>query len=394
MTDISSPGLCALPAGSRLVHIGPHKTGTTAVQAALFDVRERLSEHGVEYPGDDRHPMYAALAVTARPSMMGDSTPKESHWRKLVDEVGATGDRTTVVSSEFFAEADDEAIARIVGELGGERVHVVVTLRPLAKILPSQWQQYVQNGLRMGYVDWLEHMLRKPPYEQPNPSFWLRHRHDRLIERWTKAVGQENLTVIVVDDTDRTMLMRAFESLLGLPGGLLAPVPDAANRSLTLGEIEMVRRFNIEFRKHDLPEQLYSRLLRYGAVPAMKTGRTPTPDEPRVTTPLWAMEEAAGIGTEIADRITRLGVRVIGDLALLHKSPSTRSGGEVAQSAPVIDPEAGAQALFGAIAAQAKLVPVRATATGAPVQHLRSADLVKVLARRARRRLSRNRPTR
>ncbi|GGT08343.1 hypothetical protein [Streptomyces chromofuscus] len=42
--------------------------------------------------------------------------------------------------------------------------------------MPSQWQQYVQNGLRMGYGDWLEHMPRKPPYEKPNPTFWPRHR--------------------------------------------------------------------------------------------------------------------------------------------------------------------------------------------------------------------------
>jgi hypothetical protein len=374
------------------VHIGPHKTGTTAIQGALFDAREWLAEQGVEYPGDDRHPMYAALAVTARPSMMGDATPNERHWRKLVDEVSATDDRTAVVSSEFFAEADEEAIGRIVAELGGERVHVVVTLRPLVKILPSQWQQYVQNGLRMGYGDWLEHMLRKPPYEQPNPSFWRRHRHDRLIERWARAVGPQNVTVIVVDDSDREMLMRAFESLLGLPGGILAPVPDAANRSLTLGEIEMVRQFNIEFRSHDLPERLYSKLLRYGAVPAMKMGRTPAPDEPRVTTPAWAREEAARVGAEIADHVARLGVRVVGDLGLLRKIPSIPSGAEVAQQAPVMDPAAAAQALFGAIAAQAALVPARAT--GTPVQQIRSTELVKVLARRARRRLERNRPAR
>ncbi|MGW2698915.1 hypothetical protein [Streptomyces sp. NPDC001340] len=124
-----------------------------------------------------------------------------------------------MISSEFFADAaDDGTITRIVEQLGGDRVHVPVTLRPLARIMPSQWQQYVQNGLRMGYEDWLEHMLRKPPYEKPNPSFWQRHRHDRLVERWARIAGPERVTVVVVDDRDRGGLMRTFETLLGFAG--------------------------------------------------------------------------------------------------------------------------------------------------------------------------------
>ncbi|MFC9845113.1 hypothetical protein ACFWFF_25725 [Streptomyces sp. NPDC060223] len=51
----------------------------------------------------------------------------------------ATGKRTSVVSSEFFADApDDETIARIVDDLGRDRVPVLITLRPLARIMPSQ----------------------------------------------------------------------------------------------------------------------------------------------------------------------------------------------------------------------------------------------------------------
>ena len=52
-----------------------------------------------------------------------------------------------VLSSEFFADASPEAIRRVVGELDPAKVQVVVTLRPLARIIPSQWQQCVQNQL-------------------------------------------------------------------------------------------------------------------------------------------------------------------------------------------------------------------------------------------------------
>src|SRR5690242_12088452 len=197
----SPEGVPALPPGTRLLHIGPHKTGTTSIQGALFAAKDRLGVHGVLWPAATLHPMEAVLAACARPGMMGDAGPSEKQWLRLVARVNGAGRAvTSVISSEFFADAPDDAtIGRIVAQLGGDRVHVLVTLRPLARIMPSQWQQYVQNGLRMGYEEWLEHMLRKAPYDKPNPSFWHRHRHDRLVERWVGAVGAERVTVVVVD---------------------------------------------------------------------------------------------------------------------------------------------------------------------------------------------------
>lgn len=338
-----------LPAGTRLLHIGPHKTGTTAIQGGLFAAKDLLPEHGVVFPADSRHPMEAALAACARPAMIGDTAPTEKHWTRLLEQVEATGGKTSVISSEFFADAeDDDTIARIVEQLGGEHVHVLVTLRPLVKIMPSQWQQYVQNGLRMGYDNWLTHMLRKAPYEQPNPSFWRRHRHDRLLERWARAVGAERITVVVVDDRDQEGLMRPFEQLLGLPGNLLQPVPGATNRSLTLAETEMLRNLNKEFRGNGLPDELYSKLVRNGAVMHMKNTCSPSPEDVKILTPEWAVEAAAEIGAGMVRRIGDLGVRVIGDPGLLSAVPKAPALDGI--PAPQIAPEVAARALYGALA--------------------------------------------
>ncbi|WP_327136963.1 hypothetical protein OG585_15200 [Streptomyces sp. NBC_01340] len=375
-----------LPPGTRLLHIGPHKTGTTSIQGALFAAKDAMAGHGVDFPAHSRHPMEAALAVCARPGMMGDTKPTEGHWKRLVDAVHATGRRTSVVSSEFFADApDDESIARIVDGLGRDQVHVLGTLRPLAKIMPSQWQQYVQNGLRMGYEDWLEHMLRKAPYEKPNPSFWRRHRHDRLVERWVRVAGAENVTVVVVDDRDRDGLMRTFESLLGLPDGLLEPVPDAANRSLTLAETEMLRKLNMEFRGNGLPDEVYSKMVRNGAVMHMKNTCRPAPDDARITTPRWALEAAAGIGAEMAERIAVMGVRVLGDPVSLSAVPSVGSAGEA--EPPRIDPEVAAHALYGALAVAAA-TPTHPVSVRS-VHQTSSKELVRVLGHRVIKRLKR-----
>ncbi|MFF5142102.1 hypothetical protein ACFY6U_20615 [Streptomyces sp. NPDC013157] len=383
--------LAALPDGTRLLHIGPHKTGTTAIQGALFAAKDKLPEHGVEFPATTRHPMEAALAACARPAMMGDTLPTEKHWERLLKQVEATGTRTSVISSEFFADApDDETVARIVEQLGGERVHVLVTLRPLARIMPSQWQQYVQNGLRMGYEDWLDHMLRKAPYEKPNPSFWRRHRHDRLVERWSRAVGTDRITVVVVDDRDRDGLMRTFEALLGLPGKLLQPVPDAANRSLTLAETEMLRKLNVEFRGNGLPDELYSKLVRNGAVMHMKNSCNPTAADVKISTPAWAVEAAGRIGAEMVERIGAMGVRVVGDPALLYALPAIPAQPGPPAAEARIAPEVAAQALYGALAAAAA-APVRHTAEAKSrtVHQTSSKELVRVLGHRCLKKLRR-----
>ncbi|HEY7014390.1 MAG TPA: hypothetical protein VH480_16650 [Streptosporangiaceae bacterium] len=354
-----------LQVGTRLLHIGPHKTGTTAIQGAFHLARERLADAGVVYPGTGRQPLRSILAVTSQPALMGESRPRMAHWDYLVREVHAAGARRVVVSSEFFAEADDEAIRRVVDDLGGPLVHVVVTLRPLTRILPSQWQQYMQNGYCMPYLEWLEGILSDPP-RTPTPGFWVRHRHDRLITRWLTAVGPQNLTVVVVDESDRLMLLRTFESLVGLPAGFLKPEKSSANRSLTLGEAELARLINEEFKRREWPVANYAAFMRYGALKQMKT-RQPAEDEQRIVTPPWARYRAAEIGAEMARNIAALGVRVIGDLAELGRPPDSLAQAEEDDwpAHALIPAEAAVRALVGAFIAGG--VDGQAEADAAPV---------------------------
>ena len=401
-----------LAPGARLLHIGPHKTGTTAIQGAFHLARERLAAHGVAYAGADRQPMRATLAVTGRPAMLGESRPDMAYWDKLVRDVREAGDQRVVISSEFFADGDDATARRVVADLGGPRVHVVVTLRPLARVMPSQWQQYLQNGLRTPYLEWLDGMLRQPPYDQPTPTFWQRHRHDKLVARWAAAAGAQNVTVIVVDGSDRLALLRTFESLLALPGGFLVPEDDVVNRSLTLAEAEVVRQLNEEFKRREWPGASYARFMRYGAVRQMKC-RRPLPGEPQIATPAWALERLAEISAEMTTNIAGLGVRVVGDLAALGRSPDlaapgrspglaapghsparpAEAGAEARTADPVIPVEAAAQAVLGAILAGG-IADLAAAVDGRPVadRPVREVDarrLAGVLVRRGRQRMRR-----
>jgi hypothetical protein len=378
-----------LEPGTRLLHIGPHKTGTTAIQGALHLARERLAAEGVVYPGRGRQPLWPILAVTGQPALRGGPRPEISYWDSLVRDVRAAGDQRVVLSSEFFAEADDATVRRVIADLGGARVHVVVTLRSLTRILPSQWQQYLQNGFDFRYLEWLEGILSEPP-RTPTPGFWRRHRHDALVSRWAAENGPENLTVIVLDESDRLMLLRVFESMLGLPGGFLVPEERTANRSLTAAEAELVRLLNEEFSRRAWPHRDYGRFMRYGAVEHMKEARRPSPDEPRIATPSWALARAAKISAEMAAGIEALGVNIVGDIASLGKLPADEpdpatGDGSAPQMVPV---EAAVRATLGAFIAGG----AGGQTAEEVVRDLDTRSLARVLASRCRRRVRRALP--
>ena len=80
-----------LQGGTRLLHIGPHKTGSTAVQGAFHLARERLAAQGVVYPGRGKQPLWPILAVTGQPALRGEPSPEMAYWDRLVHDIRAAG---------------------------------------------------------------------------------------------------------------------------------------------------------------------------------------------------------------------------------------------------------------------------------------------------------------
>ena len=65
----------------------------------------------------------------------------------------------------------------------------------------------------------------------------------------------------MLDESDRLMLLRVFESMLGLAAGFLVPEERAVNRSLTAAEAELVRLLNSEFSRRAWPHRDYGRFM-------------------------------------------------------------------------------------------------------------------------------------
>lgn len=378
------PDSIALPDGSRLLHIGPHKTGSTAIQDALHQARPQLAEQGVTYLSRNTHESTPARYVTDRLVPGQDAARAERRWAAIAGELRGDEPGRKVYSSEFLSDATVDQVQRIASDVGTERTSVVVTLRSLASILPSQYQQYLQRGTVVGYEAWLDAMFNQPPYERPTPSFWKRHRHDELVERWADVVGPERVIVVMVDGRDFTVAPRAFEQLLGLTDGTLTDKVVTANRSMTWGEAEVMRRYNQQFKAAGLPAELHLKLM--NAAGSYVKERVPTPGEAKIATPEWAVERANETAAEMAESIKAMGVRVLGDLSLM----SSGVAAPAADPPVTVDAEIAARFAMGftlganRVVKQAAAAPRAAAA--APVQAPGMAARIK---RRIRRTLTR-----
>jgi len=276
------------------------------------------------------------------------------YWDRLVRRARESAG-TVFVSSEYLCEADRPTIRRMVDELADGDVRVVLTLRPLARILPSAWQQYLKSGHELPYHRWLRAVLADPPKASVTPSFWPRHDQGAVIDRWAAEVGADRLTVIVLDPDDRSLLLRSFDQLLALPAGTLANmVVGQQNRSMTASEAELFRQVNIALRRNRLPWDDYSHLVRYGAIMRTVERVRPGPEDPLLATPDWAIDRAIELGTAYGERIEALrsaGLTVIGDPQRLRDAPVAEPGSE---ALPEVVPVAVAvEALLGAVSRSA-----------------------------------------
>ena len=313
-----------LPAGARLLHIGLPKTGTTALQTTARARRADLLAAGVRYPGGGVNHREAVSALMGRRWGWigpGAAVPPMRHWDRLMAEVRAETERRVWISHEFASEADDGAVARFVEELG-DRLQVVVTLRPFAAVLVSSWQQFLKGGTTHTFERWLRAVLADPPEQRVTASFHLRADQAGVVRRWADAAGADHVTAVVVDKARPTQLTDAFEALLDLPAGFLVDSSLGglqANRSMSLPESELMRQVNLAIKGAGVTWGEYEALLREGGIARLLQSRTPGSEEPSLRLPRWAAERASALGRAYADGIEASGVAVVGDLEVLAR---------------------------------------------------------------------------
>jgi hypothetical protein len=247
------------------VHIGLHKTGTTYLQGALRANADELAAQGVRLPSADGVRIFRAVddLQGRRPRATADARI-DGAWPVLVDAVRGCGLPRAVFSDERLSLSGPAAIKRLGHAFEGSELNVVVTVRDLARVLVSSWEEAVRGG---GTWPWQEYVdaVGDPARRGTNPArnFWVRQDLARICAAWEAAAAPERIHIVTVPPQGSTprMLLDRFATCLGVDPDRLTREPRFAKESTGVAATEVVRRLNLRLG-HRLNQRQYGELAR------------------------------------------------------------------------------------------------------------------------------------
>ena len=168
------------------IHIGPHKTGTTAVQEYFWKNRKNYVNHGLLYPST------GIVKGRYGPRHLNLSRSyDEEIWQCLEKEIAASNCHKVLVSSERFS-SDLSHLLMAKKYLEKYDVYLIIVLRNEVDRVRSRYLQNVKSY-----------------FSKPNKKFqgnlyfndwWLKSRSElpygRMVQQWSSIYSEENIIYV------------------------------------------------------------------------------------------------------------------------------------------------------------------------------------------------------
>ncbi len=246
------------------MHIGEPKTGTTFLQRALWSNRARLAVQGVLLPGYQRQDHNRAsrdLREAPRPAS-DPADPWTGEWDILAGQA-LLAPKTAVISDEVLAACNPPQADRAIRSLFPAEVHVILTVRDFATLLPAEWQETIKCRGTAGWEEWLSGVIDAGSADNRRVApFWMLHDTLAILDMWSRHLPPDQVHVITMprQGQDGTLWAR-FASVLGIDPGRVDLTGVRANSSLGIGEAEFLRRMN-EALPEEMPDWFYTRTIK------------------------------------------------------------------------------------------------------------------------------------
>ena len=332
------------------LHIGEPKTGTTFLQHVMWRNRDELAAQGAVLPGHHPQDHYrASQDLRGIPKLASDPAGSWVGEWEILARQAQQAPRVAVISHELFSAADAQQAQRAVTSLRPAEVHVVLTVRDMATLLPAEWQETVKHRNTRSWEDWLADVIDSESADPDRRRWWFWRVHDTLaiLRLWSAHVPAERVHVIITPPRGSAsdVLWQRFASLLGVDPGSVDLARARPNTSLGLAETEFLRRLN-QALPDEVPDWFYmwnvKEAVAHQALAARPPGR-------RLTLPAdrdaWAKEQAEALIAALRGS----GYDVIGDLEELRPGPASEPYARPADEPP-------GQMLGAAVDAAAALV--------------------------------------
>jgi hypothetical protein len=215
-----------------VVHVGPHKTGSSYLQWSFLKYRNELLARGICYP-DDWGTINAHAWLVDR-LQAGDVGQLAADF----DRLSRSGYETVLLSSEGLSGLNPEQIGRLRDMLGGAEASIVFYCRRWSDILFSTWREMVKQGRVETFPEFLARVMLNP--RAPAINFGV------VLARFAEVFGVDRLRLVSFNEVlerQDDLFVHFCRSFLNWDA---APLPGfgLVNESLGIFDTELIRRLN------------------------------------------------------------------------------------------------------------------------------------------------------
>lgn len=230
-----------------ILHIGLPKTGTTYLQRTLHKAFAGREDAPIDYPDTGFYNHQIALYEPIGRHLPWSAKPgAPSLWQRLRERLAEPGRVPVLLSAEALCALDTEGVAAFRELLAGRPVsRIVVTVRPLASLLPSHWQQNLKTGGRGSLEAYAGRTLDAIEADRSPAQMFS---FATAIRVW-RSVFREVPTSVLVMDGGHEQNLTGFARTCGLgpehDASLVASVPSASEQNLSFSVDECRRLLEI-----------------------------------------------------------------------------------------------------------------------------------------------------
>ena len=209
-----------------IIHIGPHKTGTTALQKMLHTIsRSELANFIYPFTDTEYQGQHNFADVIYKSDSRG--------LNNLVTNLKETH-KTCVLSSEEFCYLPLDALINLKSTLQNVDTTIVYYARSCLTTLHPWWQEQVKHGGSQTFLEFILGCLA-----QPSSIHLLVP--DVMLSNWAHAFGQNSIIIFLYDDIPDVANQFATDLLnITLPSDFVTET----NVSYNYIETEMMRFWN------------------------------------------------------------------------------------------------------------------------------------------------------
>lgn len=235
------------------LHIGYHKTGTTAIQACLYEDHRLFLKHGYHYPLISlRKHAHHNLAWEMR--KFHRFSRQDGTLADLVKEIERIHAPRVIISSEEFCKCNEAEIQTLAQGLQAYDVTVIAYLRRQDQLLQSSWAQVTKTGNQTAsFSEWVDSL-------EGGQTTIAELRQERIIPpldyaaaiaQWAAAFGQENIRIRPYERSQmHPNILVDFMQTCDLQDSSWLPESQQHNVSPGIKTLETIRYLSIRLREN------------------------------------------------------------------------------------------------------------------------------------------------